>query len=288
MIIFLADGRLGNQIFQYVFLKTIQKNNEKIIVCGFDDLLNVLDINDKTISNLPTKNIWIRRIVYRIFDPLFNKIVDLRIISNIKVRHEKILEKYRREITNYSQTSGFFKNITFVKLGYFQSEKFFNKKVVQNLQIKDAFLQTAKEFLNPYEKKYKVFVHIRRGDYKDFFVYGKESMLPMEYFHDQIKWFLEYKKDVFIIFLSDEPDFIEEEFDYLKNKIVSKNSYEVDFAIMTLSNGAVLSPSSFGWWGSYLMKNRDIVFAPKYWLGWKSKIDYHKNLLASFMKKIKV
>lgn len=39
MIIFLADGRLGNQIFQYAFLKTISKKNETIVclnvgVCG--------------------------------------------------------------------------------------------------------------------------------------------------------------------------------------------------------------------------------------------------------------
>ena len=34
------------------------------------------------------------------------------------------------------------------------------------------------------------------------------------------------------------------------------------------------------------MKNRDVVFAPKYWLGWKSKIDYHKESLANFMKRV--
>jgi len=57
---------------------------------------------------------------------------------------------------------------------------------------------------------------------------------------------------------------------------------------MTLCNGAILSPSSFGWWGSYLMKNRDVVFAPKYWLGWKSKIDCPKNIVTNFMKVVDV
>ena len=46
MKIFLADGRLGNQIFQYVFLKTVQDNNENIIVSGFEDLSEVFKIND--------------------------------------------------------------------------------------------------------------------------------------------------------------------------------------------------------------------------------------------------
>ena len=288
MIVFFANGRLGNQIFQYVFLKTIQENNEKIVVCGFDDLLNVFELNDDTIISLPNRNKWIRRFVYKVFDPICNKLSDFRFINSIKVKHEKILEKYRRESTEICNIKGLIKNINFVKLGYFQSENFFNRKSIKNLKIKEKFTLKAKEFLKQYENNYKVFIHIRRGDYKNFFVYGKETILPMSYFHNQIKWFLENKKNVIFIFLSDEPDFIEDEFDYLDNKIISKNSYEIDFAIMTLCNGAILSPSSFGWWGSYLMKNRDVVFAPKYWLGWKSKINYHKESLANFMKRVEV
>ncbi len=57
---------------------------------------------------------------------------------------------------------------------------------------------------------------------------------------------------------------------------------------MTLCNGAILSPSSFGWWGSYLMINKDVVFAPKYWLGWKSNKDYHRNPLHKGMIAIEV
>ena len=48
MKIFLADGRIGNQIFQYLFLKTIQDNNEKIIVSGFEELKEVF-LEKKTI-----------------------------------------------------------------------------------------------------------------------------------------------------------------------------------------------------------------------------------------------
>jgi len=288
MIIFFASGGLGNQIFQYVFLKTIQKNNEKIIVCGFDELLNVFELNDNTIINIPKKNKWFRRLVYKIFDPICNKLSDFRFISSVDVKIEKILGKYIRESTETCKINGLIKNINFVRLGYFQSEKFFNKELVKNLKIKEKFILKAREFLKPYENNYKVFVHIRRGDYKNFFVYGKESMLPMSYFHNQIKWFLENRKNVVFIFLSDEPDFIKDKFEYLDNKIISKNSYEIDFAIMTLCNGAILSPSSFGWWGSYLMKERDVVFAPKHWLGWRSKIDYHKNPIPDFIIKVEI
>ena len=64
MLIFLAGGRIGNQIFQYVFLKTIQDNNEKIIVSGFEELKEVFEIND--FINLNKDNRWIRFFLFRI------------------------------------------------------------------------------------------------------------------------------------------------------------------------------------------------------------------------------
>ena len=75
--------------------------------------------------------------------------------------------------------------------------------------------------------------------------------------------------------MSDEPDIIRKEFNYLENKIISiDNDSGTDLAIMTKCRSGILSPSSYGWWGSYLMKDRDIIIAPKYWMGHKSGIEY--------------
>jgi hypothetical protein len=57
---------------------------------------------------------------------------------------------------------------------------------------------------------------------------------------------------------------------------------------MTQCKSAILSPSSFGWWGSYMMKERDIIFAPKYWLGFSSKIEYHEQGVPDYSKEIEV
>ena len=88
MKIFFADGRLGNQIFQYVFLKTIQENNEKIMVSGFEDLKKIFEIDD--IVNLNKKNKWIRGVIYRILRPALNFLADREIISSISINYEKI------------------------------------------------------------------------------------------------------------------------------------------------------------------------------------------------------
>lgn len=288
MKFFLADGRLGNQIFQYVFLKTIQKNNEQIIVSGFEDLKEVFEIDD--VVNLNKKNRWIRAFLFRICKPLFNLFSDKSIISSILIDHEEVLEKYRRESITFSKSKGFFSFITFVKLGFFQSEKFFDEKIAKKLKIKDKYLVEADMFLNSISKNSnKIFIHIRRGDYKDYTVYAKSTLLPMSYYKEQIEWFLKNRKDCFFIFLSDEPEFIEKEFDYIANKIISTdNSFGTDLAIMTKCKSAILSPSSFGWWGSYLMEDRDVVFAPKYWLGFNSGVEYHEKGIASYSKEIKI
>lgn len=288
MIIFLAEGRLGNQIFQYIFLKTIQKNNEKIIVSGFEDLNEVFELDD--IVCLNKKNRWFRGFLFRICKPIFYFLADKSIISFISINHEQVLEKYRRETTTFTESKGLASFITFVKLGFFQSEKFFDESITKQLKIKDKYLEEANQFLKSVPtNSNKIFIHIRRGDYKDYTVYGESTLLPMSYFKEQIDWFLKNKENSFFIFLSDEPEFIEKEFNYIENKTISiDNSFGTDLAIMTKCNSAILSPSSFGWWGSYLMLDRDTVFVPKYWLGFNSGVEFQSDSVTRFMKRIQV
>ena len=181
MKIFFSDGRLGNQIFQYVFLKTIQEKNERLIIIGFNDLKDVFEIDD--IICITTKNRWINAFFQIIIKPILYLISNKKIISSIKVNHELVFEQYRRETTTYTKEIGFFKFICFIKLGFFQSEKFFNKCVTNKLIIKSNYLEIADKILkNIPENSRKIFIHIRRGDYKNYTVYGKTSLLPMNYY----------------------------------------------------------------------------------------------------------
>ncbi|SVA70316.1 uncharacterized protein METZ01_LOCUS123170, partial [marine metagenome] len=111
MLIFLAGGRIGNQIFQYVFLKTIQDNNEKIIVSGFEELKEVFEIND--FINLNKDNRWIRFFLFRICRPVLYFLSNKRVISSITIKHETILNNYSRESTTFDSIQGIVKRITF-------------------------------------------------------------------------------------------------------------------------------------------------------------------------------
>ncbi len=289
MFFYFAQGRLGNQIFQYLFLKKLSKSKELYVTSGFEQFLMLFEISDR-IVDINKNNFFLRNFV-RILSLFLRVLSYLRLLSSYKVKRETITvnsRKYSREGTDVVFKPGLLKNIKYVFQGYFQSEVFFEAGTAKQLKIKKKYLEAAQEFLLPYRDKYKVFVHIRLGDYYKFKIYGKDVLLPMDYYKRLINWFLENRKDVVFIFLSDQPDLVEKNFTWLSNKVVSYNSMFVDFAIMTLCNGGILSPSSFSWWGSYLMQDRDIVFAPKYWLGFKSKISYHKAPLAKFMVPVEI
>ena len=247
MLIFLASGQLGNQLFQYAFLKTIQKNNEMIFVLGvrgFRALQKVFK-NSKIIS--------IRS--YKKSDRL-NKILNLfvtkKIISSITVNYDFI----RREKISFTKKEGKLRFITFVREGYFQSEKFFDNKKIQNLEIKKKHLKTADLFFKDIDSSaFKVFVHLRRYNNNEFKIFGKTTNLPLSYYKNLIKYFLKKQKNCYFIFLSNEPEFVKMQFSFLKQKIISYESFQTDFTIMTKCDGAILSPSSFSWWGSHFMKN---------------------------------
>jgi hypothetical protein len=288
MILFLADGRLGNQLFQYAFLKTIQTNNEKILVSGFEELIEVFEI--KGIININKKNRLLKFLLYTLIKPILNFLSDINIFSSAAVQYEEVMGEYRRESIEVNRNQGYLRSLTFVKLGFFQSEAFFDKEVVSPIKIKNNYIDAANKFLGDIPKNsHKVFIHIRRGDYKNYKVYGKSTLLPMSYFKQQIEWFKKNKENSFFVFLSDDCDFIEKEFADLDNKIISTNNdMGTDFAIMTCCNSAILSPSSFGWWGSYMMEQRDFVFAPMYWLGFNSKCEYHSGATPTFSRTVKI
>lgn len=292
MIIFFAGGRLGNQIFQYAFIKTIRKNNEKILVFGFDDLIELFEIED--LINIPGKSRWARRFIFRILFPAAIFISSIRIFTQIKVDYDDIpgFEKIppRRESTSYSQKSGVLNSIKFISLGYFQSEKFFNKDVIKDLSIKAKYLKSAEEFFSDIpQNSHRIFVHIRRGDYKYFSVFGKSTLLPNHYYQNLIDNFVKDISNAYFIFLSDEPDHTENEFYHITNKKISMNSDPgTDFAIMTKCKSGILSTSTFGWWGAYLIQEKGIIYAPKYWLGFNSKIEFPKGGFPTYAKEVEI
>jgi len=149
--------------------------------------------------------------------------------------------------------------------GYFQSEKYFKK--YRDLILK-LFAPPAEieEYLQAHysallEHPNTVAVHVRtaypdqkRGFNKSFYI---KSLGPdIEYFKTAMEMF--DSTALFVIF-SDNIDWCIEQFKYISRnvKFISEDDYVVEFCLLSKCKHAIISNSTFGWWGAWLNKNPD-------------------------------
>lgn len=289
MLVFISEGRLGNQIFQYAFLKTLAGCNNKIFVLGFDELREIFNNVDVVGFEFRNKHKDIEEIIshlYRVIREFQKLMLKSNLVSVVYVEHESI-NGFRRESDKIVFFEGLLKRIKFIKTGFFQSERFFDNKVVSNLIIKLPYLEKAESILREVPKHVtKIFIHLRDFSSENFKVFGKDPTLSMEYYVKGIDLIRNCVKDPYFIIISEKDNPMIKHFENVEEKtILAGNHYGVDFALMSLCDGAIISNSSFAWWGAYFLKRNKpdaIVIAPKYWLGWRDKIEYPKGTTPSF------
>jgi hypothetical protein len=282
MILFLSDGRLGNQLFQYAFLNTVAKNNEKILTANMEQFIEKFDIDNTNFQHFVFGK-YCKFLIHKLLKPFLMLCVKLKLIDYITQNNNAT-----SALPTFTTQKGLL-SIKLVETNFFQSEKFFDNTKV-DFRVKEHYRSEAKEFFSQISKKYtKIFVHVRRGDYIFESYQGFQGIdLPKSYFENAMKEITKDIEDPFFIFLSDDFSYVECCFENVQNKIISKNSMATDLEIMSLCEYGIVSNSSFSWWGAYMMKNRKMVIFPKYWYGWKSKIESHIDIQPNWAKIIEV
>lgn len=260
--------RLGNQLFQYAFIKAVSEKfdtsfyiNEKIepfIIADYFDLEGYH----------PLKNI-------------INKFL-LKVESNnlFKKLQAKDINTYNEPLTNHT-----------IYNGYFQSELFF-KNIGGSIP---SCIQVKKLFKKKFEVKYGylfsnnrvIAVHIRRGDYLQLDDWWANNLgdnnlsLPSCYYLNCLNA-IKNIEDYRIIFVSDDIDFARKEFAHIKNSEFSDSDMITDFQIIMNADICILSNSSFAWWAAYLNPKRTkAIYCPQYWLGFKVQKEYPVNIIPS-------
>ena len=292
MIICFRNGRLGNQIFQYVAIKSYAKVNEKIILIGFSELYKVFETEN---------SIFI--ITSKIFDFLFypklkkfNLDKIFKLLSNYffaNMRIFKILyEDNSNNLFEISNKFYLFKNIKFVKSFYGQSEKFITDIKIKNFQIKKELIIKSKKIIHNLNFKNLIyFIHIRRGDYTKIH-HGLKIEIPINWYKVRIKELEKIYPDISFIVCSDDNE-ISKKLGIKKNIYYSNQNYLIDFVIMSECDGGILSPSSFSWWSAWFsnknLNNRNKNYlAPNYWMGFDEKKWFPESIKANFITYIDV
>jgi hypothetical protein len=246
-------------------------------------LFDTLDFDKKRIFHNSNRHLGFFFI--KVVSPLIlYPLCKLRIINYVEQKKDINF----RPLPEWHEQRGILPFLRYVSSDFFQSETFFDRTVLSELHIKEKYIAEARQFVSSVPKNYeKVFVHIRRGDYlKESFEGERGIDLPKSYFNKAINIIKKEIDAPFFIFLSDDTSYVESCFKEVKPKIISKNSREVDLAIMTICEAGIISNSSYSWWGAYLMRIRRKIIAPKYWYGWKKKVESHIGIQPTFSEVI--
>lgn len=281
MIFFISDGRLGNQAFQYAFLNSKAEINEKVVCINMGQFVSYFDFNNQNFIFLSSSRITL--FLYKnIVSKILSSLVRFKVIGCID--QLRVAGTPMPEVLKIKGIIPF----TYVKTGFFQSEKLFIDEKI-DFFLKEKYVKKARSILLIQPENEKVFIHVRRGDYISLVYQGEQGIdLPKQYFLNAIKEIEKNVDNPFYIFLTDDPGFVRCCFDEIENKFISEEDPATDLAIMSLCRYGIVSNSSFSWWGAYLAADKRMMIFPKYWYGWKKRIESHPSIQPSWSTVIDV
>jgi len=245
VLFFQSSPNLGNQLFQYAALKKLTKENETLVLFGFDRLQQLVEELDAIVLNhrLPGfLQIWLA-----LFHKFLRLLARCRLINSIY--EEKSLQP------KVIHQAGLLSRLTLVQVSFFQNEALISHPAMEKLQLKAELMPKILLFFKQnIQDKTPIFVHVRRRDYLDWPRRSIPAVLPASYYQECIEQMRTRFDQPFFIFTSDDPFYVYDVFGQLVDAMVSTGSATVDFALMCQCEGGILSASSFAWWAAFWVR----------------------------------
>ena len=153
-------------------------------------------------------------------------------------------------------------------VGYFQSEKYFNHRKNEILEL----FKPPEEFTNEVNKYESLFgnisLHVRRTDYVGSLVL---DMVKMNYYNDAISML---PKELKILIFSDDIPWCKNNFFGERYVFIDEVDY-ISIYLMSKMKYHIIANSSFSWWAAWMSDYQDkIVIAPEQWFGAIYRCDY--------------
>ena len=254
------EGRLGNQMFQYAFIRGMSKRY------GYDFIIP--DANANRFDN------------YGLFDcfELEGCKTGEGSYPTLECRDTAFNQKFLDECTDNTNYSG-----------VFQTEKYFvnaTEELRKDFTFHKEILDPCQEFIDNVGDA--IFLHVRRGNSNLVGNRGEKwsyqmlqdyhPLMKKEYYLEALSHFDESKK---VIVLSDTIDWCKKQ-DWLQDDrfLFSDSSYEVfddgasvpyiDLCLMSLCSGGIIANSSMSWWGAWVQNDTGKIIAPNPWYGAKA------------------
>lgn len=280
-------GGIGNQLFQYMFAKYLERYTDRPLL--FDTTAIHRDIKrNLLLQNFAIDTTAFIKSRHRLFSILGSRIntslsryekiinlvlpykkpvdatsfllVDDDILSKQFFSHKKTPQEYATKIINNIKTNS---QLPVYVRGYWQYSFFAQKTlatITKNLQctkkLNPSVLALVKKLLETRTNHTSCSIHIRRGDYLKHTIQTMLPKISLEYYYRAIDTILEKFPHTHFYIFSDDSLWCKNNLHILgKNTIVSdnisKNTIE-DLVLMNCCEHHILANSSFSWWGAML------------------------------------
>lgn len=229
-----SNGRLGNQIMQYMAMIGLSRKAKQTI------FMPVWNYEQYFSGPFPVNGTYNGSANY----------------TKANEPHYHYSENFERLLTNKAN---------FDVKGYFQSDKYWKHcedEVKSIFKWKTSFKNELKDRYKHIFEKRTIAIHIRRGDYV-----GNKSYhnLHINYYIKALEIYFTQRDNYNIVIFSDDPSYCKRHFDCLDNAYVMEGNSDIeDMCLMSMCDNFILSNSSFSWCAAYLSETSGTVVRPVY------------------------
>jgi hypothetical protein len=285
MLFFVGDGRLGNQIFQYLAIRA--KFGEEILLTPN---LRSLD----KIFNPPTNTriFFIHRLAEKILRRFFGPILLKPLFKWLRLGRYcneamTVMPNGSRDPCGEMSSQKGLLPFTFIDGGFYQNlSNLLSPTDFRRLAVRDDVLAAAHTIVDgamsgrPWPG---AVMHVRRGDYVGYSAYGlNDVLLPVDYFLRAAATAREYLgAGAEILVVTDDPAWCEEALAGMHPFTVLSGSEAVDFALLSMFPLAILSNSTFSLAAACVGPEVLRVIGPEFWFGHAVKQWYPPRIKTS-------
>lgn len=282
-------GGLGNQLFQYVFLRRLELVYNEKAKADFSYY-----------RNIEKDNVRIPRILKLNIDINIANEEDIRNILIFKLKDNPKKIKYKIKVfieKSFNRKYYFEKNRNYINIdkilkyeyfdGYWQSWKYLmglESELKQEIKLKNIS-DSLQSLMNDLSTQNSVFIGIRRGDYlsnkKTIKRYG---VFNLSYYLKGIEMIKRKIKNPTFYVFSNDIEWVKRNMSFhekLDDKVIYNDSFqnlsdEEELFLMAACKHAIIPNSTYYWWAAWLINNKDkIIISPKKWFVDDSPIDIY-------------
>lgn len=286
MIVRLKGG-LGNQMFQYAFVRCLQENYgiqdvfiddsfftkaEKVRVTQYGNSIDDFSVNYRKVEKQLLKSVCFFSHNQKPMTLAYRIPMALEMVLNKKYYHVRNF-KYvdPGTLLNYEYLDGSWQSWMYLKGIESQLHKEFTLKKPLSSLLMDQIKKVKNEE--------SVFIGIRRGDYiinqANRLLYGSMSE---QYYNKAIDIISEKHQNAVFYIMSDDIDWVKRNI-HFKVPVVFREGVMIgtapeEMVFMSSCKHAIIPNSTFHWWGAWLITNPNkIVVVPSEWFADGTEID---------------